>query len=121
MQDILRIQARVEDRDYRAEVKCPYCDVTTVVNPMMTESGCIHFEDYEELYGLHEDYKGKDRVEVIECKFRKNGSRCPKITKRVSGCLIETDDGFRIVADGKTEGFLTEEEFLDLLSGEKGI
>lgn len=93
MRDIIRIQTKVEgEKNYKAEVKCPYCCKATIVNSVMTKSGCIHFEDYEEQFALHKDEESENRVEVIEFTFLQAGSKNPGITRHVSGDLVETDE-----------------------------
>ena len=128
MKNVTKVQSRAgSSKDYSMPVSCPYCHAITTVNRLMTESGCSHFEDFtafrdDEGAGfceIDETDEPDAIVCMIETTFRKDGSKLPKITRHVSGELIEIDDDFKIVVDGKTEGIITGEEFLGMMLGDE--
>ena len=96
------------NQDYSIPVKCPYCGKITVVNKLMTESGCKHFEDYDELL-----MGSDDKVEAIGSTFRAAGSRRPRVVKHVSCEIIDTEEGWKLMVDEKFDSFLSNEEMLN--------
>ena len=70
-------------------VKCPYCGIITVVNRLLTDPACNHFEDFVlfkeegDIFSEIDDYT--DRVVLCEAKFRLSGSKNRGITKVSTG------------------------------------
>ena len=128
MKNVTKVQSGAgNSKDYSIAVSCPYCHAITTVNRIMTESGCSHFDDFTAFRNdedaafceIDETDEPDAIVCMIESTFRKDGSKLPKITRHLSGQLVEIDDGFKIVVDGKTEGFITGEEFMGMMSGDE--
>ena len=98
-------------------VKCPYCGIITVVNRLLTDPACNHFEDFVlfkeegDIFSEIDDYT--DKVVCCEVKFRLSGSKIRGITKASTGQLILSDDGMdgaKLMVDGKFECFISPED-----------
>ena len=111
MKGMIEVQSSTAgNQDYSIPVKCPYCGKITVVNKRMTESGCNHFDDFEELFSMD---SSDDKVEAIGSTFRAAGSRRPRVVKHVSCEIIDTEEGWKLMVDGKFDSFLSNEEMLN--------
>jgi phage FluMu protein Com len=125
MKNVTKVQSMVETSlNPSITVKCPYCSVITTINRLMTEPKCKHFEDFtifkKEPYSYCEmdEDDGNDEVRMVETTFRMNGSRYPNVTKKRTGELVETDEGFNLIIDGKFDSFVSMEQFMDILNGD---
>lgn len=125
MKKVTKVQSVVETSlNPSITVRCPYCSVVTVINRLITEPKCEHFEDFtlfkKEPYSYCEmdEDDGDDKVRMVETTFRMNGSRYPVVTKRRTGELVESGDGFNLMIDGKFDSFVSMEQFMDILNGD---
>ncbi|MHB8559945.1 MAG: hypothetical protein ACYDAP_02090 [Thermoplasmataceae archaeon] len=125
MKNITKVQSMVETSlNPSITVRCPYCSVITTINRLMTEPKCKHLEDFTLFkktpysYCEMDEADGDDKVRMVETTFRMNGSRYPVITKRRTGELVESGDGFNLIIDGKFDSFVSMEQFMDILNGD---
>ncbi len=119
MKSITKVQKRIEpEEDPTIPVRCPYCGISTAVNHILTEPQCVHFEDFT-LFKLDSgtfteiDYSA-DPVVLCEAIFKLSGSRYPNIEVNRYGELILGDEGIKIMANGKFEGYLSRGEFIHM-------
>ena len=125
MKNVTNVQSMVEPSlNPSILVRCPYCSVVTAINRLMTEPKCKHFEDFtlfkKEPYSYCEmdEDDGDDKVRMVKTTFRMNGNRYPVVTKRRTGELVESGDGFNLMIDGKFDSFVSMEQFMDILNGD---
>jgi hypothetical protein len=127
MKKVTNVQSMVEPSlNPSIKVKCPYCSVVTVINRLMTEPKCKHFDDFtlykvckeSGLFCEMDEDDGNDELRMVETIFRMNGSRYPVVTKRITGELVESGDGFNLMIDGKFDSFVSMEQFMDILNGD---
>ena len=101
-------------------VECPYCKISTVINHLLTEPACKHFENFVlfekdgELFSEIDD-TGKEVV-MCEAKFRSPESKNHGITKVKTGEIVIGEDGIELMVDGKSEGFISPDEFSEMFS-----
>ena len=120
MKSITRVQKKIEPEvGPSIPVRCPYCGVSTVVNILMTEPKCKHFDDFTLFKqvndSLHEIDGTTEPVVLCEAIFRLSGSRYPNIEVRKYGELDLTDEGIKIMVNGKLEGYMSQNEFSDMI------
>ncbi|MHB1811275.1 MAG: hypothetical protein ACYCPR_02535 [Thermoplasmataceae archaeon] len=127
MKNVTDVQSMVEPSlNPSILVRCPYCSVVTAINRLMTEPKCKHFEDFtlfkvckeSGLFCEMDEDDGDDKIRMVETTFRMNGSRYPVITKRRTGELVESGDGFNLIIDGKFDSLVSMEQFMDILNGD---
>ena len=116
---VIKIQTKIEPALYPSiPFKCPYCSAVTVINRIMTEPGCQHFDDFilfkRDLDSFCEIDEPNDKVELIEATFRLSGSTHSRIEKEKVGELVDTDEGMKIMVNGKFEGYVSPDEFADM-------
>lgn len=66
MNDIIEIAKRVKRQNYGIKFKCPYCGKKTTIKKILnTVPGCVHFNDFDELFGTSPDSKHVDTSKVV--------------------------------------------------------
>lgn len=120
MKEIIKIQTEIEAAiNPVTPIKCPYCSAVTVINRIMTEPGCHHFDDFilfkRDKDSFSEIDEPIDKVEFIEATFRLSGSTQRRIEKKKIGELVDTDDGMKLMVNGKFEGYTSPDEFMEML------
>ncbi len=119
MKNITKVQKRIAPKiDPTIPVRCPYCGISTAVNRILTEPQCMHFEDFM-LFKLDsgtftEIDAPDDPVVLCEVVFRLSGSRHPNIEVKKYGELILSDERIKIMANGKFEGYMSQDEFIHM-------
>ena len=119
VKSITKVQKAIESEvDPTISVRCPYCGVFTAVNRTLTEPKCMHFEDFTlfklDRSTLTEIDGPRDLVVLCEAIFRLSGSRHPNIVVQKNGELVLSDEGIKIMANGKFEGYLSQGEFVHI-------
>lgn len=96
MNDVIEIAKRVKRQNYGIKFKCPYCERKTTVRKTLTVPGCVHFEGFDELYGMSADMKSVDTNKVIGlvAKFTIKPNREPQVTIERSCTGVFDDDRF---------------------------
>jgi hypothetical protein len=111
MKNLSKVQTRIDGKlDLFVYVKCPYCGKFTSISRVMSSSECPHFEDYtlfkEEKSSFSEIESPDERVMMVESTFRRDGSRNLILTINRTGEVVESEEGFNLITDGKFESFL---------------
>ena len=124
MKNITKVQTRIEPNvNSSIAVSCPYCGAVTMLNRLLTEATCKHFEDFtlfkRDADSFCETEDPHDKVIMSEAIFRLSGGKYHGVVNLRTGELIDTDDGMKITIDGKFESFISHEEFADLLSDDE--
>jgi hypothetical protein len=123
MKEIIKIQTEIEAATTPSTpFTCPYCSAVTVINRIMTEPGCQHFDDSilfkRDKDSFSEIDEPTDKVEFIEATFRLSGSTHRRIEKEKIGELVDTDEGMKLMENGKFEGYVSPDEFADMFLGD---
>ena len=120
MKNVTLIQKEIKPKvEPSISVECPYCKVSTVINRLLTQPACKHFENFVlfekcgELFSEIED--PSKEVVMCEAKFRSPESKNHGIKKVKTGEIVITEDGIELMVDGKSEGFLSPDEFDEML------
>lgn len=124
MKNITKVQTRIEPNvNSSIAVSCPYCGAVTMLNRLLTEATCKHFEDFtlfkRDADSFCEIEGPKDEVVMIEATFRHPESRYHGISVNRTGILTDTDDGMKLTTDGKFESFISHAEFAHMLSDDE--
>ena len=124
MKSITKVQKKIEPEvEPSIPAICPYCGISTVINQLLTEPACRHFEDFtlfkRNVDSFREIEDPQDKVVMSETTFRLSGSRYPRIEKKQTGELIEADNGFRLMVNGKFDSFISQDEFMDMISDDE--
>jgi hypothetical protein len=119
MKNVTKVQSRTEPGlNPSLPVSCPYCGAVTMINRLMTEPKCRHFEDFtlfkNEGNAFCEVEDPGDKVVMSEATFRLTGSRHHSIEKELSGDLIEDGEGMKLRVKGKFDSFLSQDDFEDM-------
>lgn len=100
---------------------CPFCSAETLVNALVTEPMCNHFDDYTLLKReegiLMEIDEPSDQVVALAAKFRKSGNMHERIEFRESGDLVQTAKGFELKVKGVTVKTLQPDDLMELFFG----
>jgi hypothetical protein len=124
MNDLTKVyNSKIEPGQKTFPAECPYCSAVTIINPILTEPMCVHFEDYR-LYKREDSVVCEvdtpdDEVVVSEAAFRKSGSKRDNVEFMESGDLVQTDSGFDLRVQGVTVMTIPGDEILDILLGEE--
>ncbi|MCL4420221.1 MAG: hypothetical protein M1477_00835 [Candidatus Thermoplasmatota archaeon] len=96
MNDVIEIAKRVKRQNYGIKFKCPYCGKKTTVRKILTVPGCVHFNDFDELFGTSPDSKHVDTSKVVGLvvKFTIKPNREPQVTIERSCTGVFDDDRF---------------------------
>ena len=124
MKSITKVQKKIDpEMDPSIPVRCPYCGVSTAVNRTLTEPQCMHFEDFTlfkpDSSTFSEIDGPEDPVVLCEAIFRLSGSRYPNIVVQKNGELVLSDEGIKIMANGKFEGHMSQDEFIGMTMGDE--
>lgn len=94
--DIIEISKLVKRQKYSLKFECPYCGRKTTARKILTEPGCVHFEGFDELFGMTPDFKHVDISKVVGlvAKFTIKPNRKPQITITKSCIGVFDDDRF---------------------------
>ena len=120
MKNVIKVQKMIEPEVRPSiNVMCPYCDIFTVINQLLTEPSCIHFEDFT-LFKRDGDLLSEiddqsDKVVMCEAVFRLSGSKFPNITMSYSGEAVMDGDEVSIMVKGKRQATMLIDEFFDTL------
>lgn len=121
MKNVTLVQRKIKPEvEPSISVECPYCKISTVINHLLTEPACKHFENFVlfekdgELFSEIDD-TGKEVV-MCEAKFRSPESKNHGITKVKTGEIVIGEDGIELMVDGKSEGFISPDEFSEMFS-----
>ena len=120
MKDIIKIQTEIAPTlNPITSFSCPYCSSVTVIKRLMTESGCPHFDDFilfkRDPDSFCEIDDANDMVELVEATFRLSRNTHKRIEKKKVGELIDSDEGMKLTVNGKFEGYVSPEEFMDTI------
>ena len=98
MNDIIEIAKRVKRQNYSIKFKCPYCGKKTTIEKILNiVPGCVHFNDFDQLFGMTPDFKHVDTDEVIGlvAKFTIKPNYEPQITIKKSCTGVFDNDRFK--------------------------